>query len=470
MGHEEEMSDIAVQGKEVSAPTSSLRNQILASLSATVGGVGAGLALGYTSPAGPELQRSALQLGTSQVSLVGAAVPLGALLGALVCGWAMDRFGRRDTMAAVSVPAIAGWLLVAFAGTLGQLLAGRLLTGLAAGVATVAAPTYVGEVSEPRVRGALGAGFQLLLTFGIFLSYLIGKYATWSHLALASAALPVLWLLLALWTRRSPVWLLEKNREDEARRALVWLRGRRADVSDELRSLAEQVREAHKRRVTFRDLVSRENRRQFALSLMLMLLQQLSGINAVLFYTTGIFEDAGSSVAPELATIVVGLVIVLSTLVSVVLVDRLGRKVLLLTSDALMAVCLLALGVFFHLKDSGSADSLGWLPLASLMLYVFAFSIGFGPIPWLMMSELFAPEVKAVASGIAVCFNYSLAFLVTLTFAPLVTALTQAGAFWLFAGVCLLGVAYTAIACYETKGKTLQEIQQHFRDKEAVET
>ena len=346
-----------------------------------------GLALGYTSPAGPALQRPPLQLDGGQVSLVGAAVPLGALLGALVCGWAMDRFGRRDTMVACNVPAVVGWLLVGFADGFGMLVAGRLLTGLTAGVATVVAPTYVGEVCEPRIRGALGAAFQLLIVFGIFLSYLIGKYAQWNHLAMASTALPVLWLLLALTLRRSPVWLLEKSREEEALSSLVWLRAPRADVSSELSGIAEQIEEAHRKRVSFRDLAKRDNRRQFALSLMLMLLQQLSGINAVLFYTTGIFQDAGSTVEPDLATIVVGLVIVLSTLVSVVLVDRLGRRVLLLASDAIMTLCLLTLGVFFQLKSSDSADGLGWLPLVSLMLYVFSFSIGFGPIPWLMMSK-----------------------------------------------------------------------------------
>ena len=348
------------------------------------------MALGYTSPAGPDLQESDLHLDNNQVSLAGAMVPLGALLGALVCGWSMDHFGRRNTMVIFNLPAILGWLLIAFANSFGMVMAGRVFTGLTTGVATVVAPTYVGEICEPRIRGTMGAAFQLLLTFGIFLSYLIGKYLQWNHLAMVSTVIPVVWLILAFWLHKSPVWLLEKNREDEALNALTWLRGPNVDVSNELNSIIQQLKEAHEKHATFRDLAKQENRRQFTLSLMLMLQQQLSGVNAVIFYSTGIFKDAGSTIEPDLATIIVGLMIALSTAVSMLLVDRLGRKVLLLFSDALMGVCLLALGVFFYLKSANGADDIGWLPLVSLMLFFFAFSVGFGPIPWLMMSKSYS--------------------------------------------------------------------------------
>lgn len=447
------------------AGTGSLRNQVLASLCATFGGLVAGLTLGYTSPAGPDLEKSSLHLDSSQLSLIGSMMPLGALFGGLACGAAMDRFGRRTTMVLINLPAMLGWLLITYAGSFGMILAGRIFTGFATGCTTVVGPTYVGEVCEARIRGTMGAGFQFQVTLGILLSYVIGMYAHWNYLAMASAFFPAAWLLLLCWMRESPVWLLENDREAEALDTLTWLRGADADVTGEMNGMLQKIRESRAHQASLTDLVTkRENRRPFILSLMLMLLQQLSGINAVIFYATDIFKDAGSTIDPNIATIIVGVVQMLSTFAGVVLVDRLGRKMLLLLSDAIMAVCLLALGVYFYLKSVDNADDLGWLPLVSLMLYIFAFSVGFGPIPWLMMGELFAPEVKGTASGVATFFNWTLAFIVTLTFTPLVDGITEAGVFWLFCAICFAGVGYVTVFCYETKGKTLQEIQDHFRN------
>ena len=317
-------------------------------------------------------------------------MPLGALFGGLACGPSMDRFGRRTTMVLINLPAMLGWLLITYASGFGMILAGRILAGFATGCTTVVCPTYIGEVCETRIRGTMGAGFQFHITIGVLVAYVIGKYAHWNFLAMACSFFPAVWLILICWIRESPVWLLENDKEDEALDVLTWLRGPHADVTDELNALLQKVRESQETQASFRDLAKRENMSPFVMSLMLMLLQQLSGVNAVLFFATDIFVDAGSSIESDVATIIVGVVQVLSTFASVALVDRLGRKILLIASDALMGVCLLALGVYFFLAkgdDPSKAENLGWLPLVSLMLFIFAFSIGFGPIPWLMMSE-----------------------------------------------------------------------------------
>ena len=316
-------------------------------------------------------------------------MPLGALFGGLACGTAMDRLGRRTTMVLINLPAMLGWLLITYASNFGMILAGRIFTGFATGCTTVVVPTYVGEICEARIRGTMGAGFQFQVTLGILLTYVIGKYADWNYLAMVCSFFPAVWLILICWLRESPTWLLEHDKEDEALDVLTWLRGPRADVNSELNVMLQQIREAHENQASFRDLAKRENRRPFVLSMMLMLLQQLCGVNAVIFYTTDIFEDAGSTIDSSLATIIVGIVGSLSCFAGVVLVDRLGRKVLLIASEAIMGVCLLALGVFFFLTtdDDSLKETLGWLPLVSLMLFIFAFSIGFGPIPWLMMGK-----------------------------------------------------------------------------------
>ena len=358
---------------------------------ATYGGLLNGLSVGYSSPAGPDLQRSSLHVSDSQVSLLGSMMPLGALFGSLACGWFMELFGRRTTMLLVALPAVIGWLFIMYAGNFGLIVIGRLFTGFAAGCNVVVVPVYVGEVCEPRIRGAMGASFQFQITFGVLASYAIGKYAHWNFLAMTCACFASVWPILVCFIHESPVWLLKQGHDSQAVEALIWLRGRHTDVSGEMKVLKEHADAPSKhddvQKASVLDLKSRDNLPPFVMAMMLMLLQQLSGINAVLFYTTEIFEDAGSSVEPNLATIIVGVVQMVSTFVAVMLVDRLGRKVLLLFSDAVMGTCLLVLGVYFYLKSAGNVDDLDWLPLVSLMLYIFAFSIGIGPIPWLMMSK-----------------------------------------------------------------------------------
>lgn len=193
-----------------------------------------------------------------------------------------------------------------------------------------------------------------------------------------------------------------------------------------------------------------------------MFFQQLSGINAVIFYTNSIFESANTGLNSTDATIIVGSIQVAATLLSTFIVDKAGRRMLLMVSDFFMAVSTILLAVYFQLKQSDPAKvaDLGWLPILAVCMFIAMFSIGFGPVPWLMVGELFANNVKAYASPLAGVFNWLLAFLVTKIFASLVDALGSAGVFWLFSGFSLLGTVFVFFIVPETKGISLQEIQQ----------
>ena len=349
------------------------------------------MTLGYSSPAGPDLKRSSLHASDSQVSLLGSMMPLGALFGSLACGWFMERFGRRTTMLLVGLTMVIGWLFVMYAGNFGLIVTGRLFTGFAAGCSTVVVPVYVSEMCEPRIRGAMGTCFEFQATSGMLTSYVIGKYAHWNFLAMTCACFASVWPILVCFIHESPLWLLKQGHDSQAVEALIWLRGRHTDVSGEMKVLKEQVEHGDVEKASVLDLMNRDNLPPFVMVMMLMLLQQMSGIMAINTYTASIFEDAGSSVEPNLATIIMGVVHVASTFVAVVLVDRLGRKALLLFSDAIMGACLLVIGVYFYLKSAGNVDDLGWLPLVSLIVYVFASSVGFSCIPWVMMSK-FTPR------------------------------------------------------------------------------
>lgn len=202
------------------------------------------------------------------------------------------------------------------------------------------------------------------------------------------------------------------------------------------------------------------------ISLSLMFIQQFSGVNAVIFYTSSIFEAAGSDMDKNLSPIIVGIVQFVSTFVSTLVVDRLGRKILLLGSALVMFICTLLLGVFFYLKDDNQdVDSIGWLPLLSLCLFMVAFSLGFGPIPWMIVSELFPPATKGTAGSIASCFNWVLAFLVTKFYSNMSDGMGTGPTFWLFMAVLACGTCFVFFFVKETKGKTIEEIQRQLGGK-----
>lgn len=204
-------------------------------------------------------------------------------------------------------------------------------------------------------------------------------------------------------------------------------------------------------------------RRALFISLGLMVFLQLSGINIVMFYTVSIFASAKTGIEPELATILVGAMQVLATFVAAMIVDRVGRRILLLVSIVVMSLSLLMLGVYFQLKQQNgdeSVEAINWLPVFALCLYIVAFSLGFGPIPWLMVGELFAPDVKGVAGSAAGSFSWLFAFAVTKSFVNVQSAIGTGGTFFLLAGFSLVGTVFVWLVVPETKGKSLAEIQR----------
>lgn len=195
-------------------------------------------------------------------------------------------------------------------------------------------------------------------------------------------------------------------------------------------------------------------------SLGLMLFQQFSGINAVIFYTNNIFQSAGSDIDPALATIIVGIVQTIFTVISSLLIEKAGRKILLLQSCIIMGLCLIVLGIYFKLQADGvDVSSAGWLPLLCLVLFIISFSLGFGPIPWMMMAELFPVEFRGAASGIAVIFNWMLVFIVTLCFPIMKDAIGIYSCFWFFSAFMVVCILFVTVLIPETKGKTISQIQ-----------
>ncbi|PSN29883.1 Facilitated trehalose transporter Tret1, partial [Blattella germanica] len=268
-----------------------------------------------------------------------------------------------------------------------------------------------------RVRGALGSFFQLLIVIGLLFEYVIGPYVSYTTLVVASAAVAILFAVAFFFVPESPYQYLAKGNRDEATTALMWLRGQ----SRKGASLEESMRNKSK----LSDLIAtRGNIKALYLSLGLVTSQQLSGINAVLFYTQNIFKASGGSLKPEVATIIVGVVMLLASCVTPLVVDRLGRRILLLISAIVMGISEIVLGVFFKMSsDEVDVSNIG--------------------------------NASACTAG----FCWFLAFFITKFFADVVEVLGGHTAFWIFAGCCFLSAVFVFILLPETKGKSFQEIQ-----------
>ncbi|XP_063239516.1 facilitated trehalose transporter Tret1-2 homolog [Bacillus rossius redtenbacheri] len=454
-----------------SLPAHSRRyTQYLAGGLATLAALSSGTMLSWSSPGLALLQQptSTPHVTSDQASWVGSLLNIGALLGALPAGLLADRVGRRTTLIALGPLLVVSWLLVAFCTSVWELYAARLLGGAAVGAVSVVAPVYCVEVAENSIRGALGSFFQLQLSVGILLGYMAGFISDTTTLALVLCSLPVIFLIAFPWVPESPAYLASRGREQDAVTALLWLRGPRCDARAEARRLSA----AHLRRDAdggpsshspWRNLAtSPTTRRALLIAMGLMAFQQFSGVNAVIFYAEEILTISDGRVSADAACILVGAVQVAANYASVLLVDRAGRRVLLLFSAIVMALSLGALGAFFHFSSPGqpAGPISSALPPLCLAGYIVAFSLGFGPIAWILLGELFAPEAKGLAAATGAACNWLSAFVVTRTFRDVRGALGSGPTFWLFSSVCLLAVPFVVLMVPETKGRDLEEVQE----------
>ena len=344
------------------------------------------------------------------------------------------------------------------------------------------------EIASARLKGLFGGCNQLFITIGGFIGYLYGvrkfNISYWKF-ALTAAGIVALFEILMLFTYETPRWLFSKHKEFQAIRVLKILRGPNTQVTKEM----NQIKTALRRKYTILEQLKAFKNRAvfipFILVLMLMFFQQFSGINAVIFYASDIFKTAQISLDVNLVSaLAIGVVQVLATLLSVLLVDKLGRKVLLTISSAGMGLSSFILGIYYyilvsHCKNclghchSGTDLSLdstfpcdsskfGYLAIVCVVFFIISFSLAWGPIPWSMMSELMPNHVRTLAGSIATFINWTFAAIITSCFHKYATFVTEAGAFWSFTIIMVLAVVLVIVFLPETKGHSLEEIQEHF--------
>ncbi|XP_062129246.1 facilitated trehalose transporter Tret1-2 homolog [Drosophila sulfurigaster albostrigata] len=440
--------------------------QYIAGLSAAFGAFCMGASMGWSAPVEQMLTKEeayGFPISDDEFGWISSLLTLGATCVCIPAGFVIDWIGRKPTMLALIPPYMVGWILMIFANNVAMLYFGRFILGVCGGAFCVTASMYTTEISTLSTRGTLGSFFQLNTVSGLLYGYIVGGYLPLLTINILCAILPLIFVTVHFFMPESPVYLAMKNRPEDATKSLKWLRGQDFDVSDELKEIME---ETNKQDDKPKESVWKALRRPLTLkgigiAVILQALQQWTGINAIMFYSTSIFEDVGSGLSGTICTILIGATQVVMTLIATMIIDKAGRRILLLISSVFMAITTCLMGVYFIMQESdpSSVESLGWLPITSILLFIVFFSIGFGPVPWLLMAELFTDDVKSVAGSIAGTSNWFSAFLVTKLFPLLKNAIGSAPTFWIFTVIAIIAIFYCMFFVPETKGKTLIEIQ-----------
>ena len=405
------------------------------------------------------------QFGLTEVETEVAASSLliGCVFGASFAGWLSDRFGRRRILVVSALLFALSAVGAALPRNLIEFTAARFVGGLAIGMASLLAPLYIAEVSPARIRGRLVSLNQMAIVSGILLAYLVNWVLSYHgpeswRWMFASAVVPSLAFFIALFfVPESPRWLTEMGRPEEALRVLTRVNGRSRALVE-----LEQIKEAIAEETgTLRELLQPGFRRALAIAVALAILQQITGINTVLFYGSVIFKEqvGGHSETSAIgANVIIGLINFSATIIALWLIDKSGRKRLLMVSSGAMALCQFALGAAFLIEPRP------FLLILGIMLFcVAAFAVGLGPGVWVVLSEIFPTRIRGRAMSIATVSLWVACVALTMTFLSLVSAISITGAFWLYGGMCVMTYLVVWLATPETKGKTLEEIERLWR-------
>lgn len=429
---------------------------------AAIGGLLFGYDTGVISGALLYIKKD-LNAGSSAQEAVVSVLLIGAACGAVISGYLADRISRRDTKIISGCVYIAGALGSALSTSLGMLIGFRFVLGLAVGTASFVAPMYISEVAPPRARGGLTSFNQLAVTIGILISYLV-NYAfkdvsgNWRWM-LGVAVIPGAALAVGMLTvPKTPRWLIEHHREDEAREVLNRLRANDedADVEAEIREIHESIEQGRGLRI--RDLYGGRIRPLLLVGLGLAIFQQFVGVNTVIYYAPTILQKTGLNADKAITqTLSVGITNVVFTVVAILLLDRLGRRALLLIGTVGLGLSLVLLAVFFGMGSLQRSDP--WIALVALVVYIACFAVGLGPVFWLMISEIFPQRLRSKAMSVTTVANWLANFLVSATFLTLTGAISRSGTFILYAGLSVLAVLFFWLRVPETAGRSLEQIQ-----------
>jgi sugar porter (SP) family MFS transporter len=406
------------------------------------------------------------QLNPFLEGFIVSSLLLGAMVGAGVSGALSDRLGRRTIIIAAAAVFAVGAVGAGLSPNVEVLIFFRFFLGLGVGSASALVPSYISESAPTDVRGSLSSLFQLAITLGILIAYLVNAAFAPSEdwrWPVGLAFVPALVLFAGMYfLPETPRWLVSKDRDDEARRVLSHTRTEE-EIEQELQEI-RQTEDEEAEQAGYGELLAPWVRPVLIVGIGLAVFQQFVGINTVIYYAPTIIKSTGlANVASVLATVGIGVVNVAMTVVAILVIDRVGRKPLLLVGLAGMTVSLVILGAAFAL--SGLSGIVSWVTLAGLMLYIASFAVSFGPLLWVMLPEIFPLNVRGTGTGVSALSNWGANFIVAQAFLPLVALIGRSTVFWILAVICIAAALFIHFLVPETRGRSLEQIEEDLRDR-----
>ncbi|KAJ3651079.1 hypothetical protein Zmor_017140 [Zophobas morio] len=443
-------------------------SQILVVVIATIATFTTGLHVGWPAPSLPQLfsDEYPFDVSAEEGSYITIIGSLGAFFGSFVGHFILDKIGRRRCILLIGLPQIICFLSIIMSYQVMELLyVGRFLGGLGEGMVSTIILLYVGEIAEPSIRGILGVITGIAWYSGILFANIVGSYLTIRTTASIFIAFPVLFIILFWRMPESPYYLLMKNEDDKAEHALKFLR-RKSNVVEELTKLKADVNRQMSETGTFKDIFAIDsNRKAFLVTIGARFFQLATGVAAMNFYLQILLKEATQSIAPHVGASIVLLIQLVMTVISVFIIDRWGRKPLLLLSITGCFVNLSFQTIFFILKEHTSVDTsvVDWFPLMMMMLNISLFSLGLGSGVSVLTTEMFSASIKAKL----ICLVNGSYALMTLSFTKYYQATADGFGltmpFSSFVVLSFVGVLFFYYLVPETKGKTLEQIQQRLK-------
>lgn len=402
-----------------------------------------------------------------------SAALVGALLGAVSCGGASDKFGRKKMLILAAILFAVSSIGTGFAGSFATFVIWRIFGGVAIGMASNLSPIYIAEISPPEVRGKLVSSNQLAIAFGVVaaqvVNWLIARPTpadatalqilhSWNgqmgwRLMFAATTVPsLLFFFGMLFAPESPRWLMKQGRPAEADHILGRIGGREYADRTSAAIHASLVHEGEN--FNYRELLKPRMAKALTLGIVLAVFQQWCGINVIFSYASKVFKAAGYHVSGTLFNIVItGVVAFICAIMAMFVVDRLGRRIMLLGGAIGLVIVYALLGWAFHVKSHG----VHMVILVALAVAVYCFTLA--PVTWVVLSEIFPNRIRGAAMAVAVFALWAADFVLTFTFPFLNRSLGTARVFWMYGGICLLGAFFIYSVLPETKGKTLEQIE-----------
>ncbi|KAF2887566.1 hypothetical protein ILUMI_18607, partial [Ignelater luminosus] len=442
---------------------------------ATMSMASAAMYLSWSSPALLQLTSDNSPIGVKiteeEGSWVASSFLLGSLPGSFLAVWLAERFGRKTALLISALPLGLPWYGIVFARSAIVLCILRFIAGFGFAIVITGATTYNGEIAEKDIRGKLGTTFNILKLTGSLYVLCVGPFVSYEALALSCSVLPIVFAVIFYFMPESPYFLIKVGKKDLARKNLIRLSGNNTSakaIEDRLNEIESVVEYDMQNRSTLWEFLSKqEYRKSLIVMAGIKTLQQLSGTTAIDSYTQTIIESSNSSISSEVSSIIAGLIQLPAAFVAAALVDRMGRKPLMIISAFGCALALIAEGVYFYLYKVAFVDvrMISWLPTASLLFYLVMNPLGVFTLPWILLGELFATNIKGIAVSVSIFYGGTLAFLVIKFFQPISIKWGMHTTFWIFAAVCILGAIFCLFMQPETKGKTFAEIQEKLNRK-----